>query len=209
MGENSGMASSSPQPAPLDSAAWPRRERSRLPHRGRLGRAVRVISLLDRRGMRRLQQRHLPRWVQIWLLFASRWGGAILWLCVASLVEWQGGPQRLLALGAGLAACGLGALLLLGMKPFTRRQRPHSYRRAWAPRRDPDRFSFPSGHSLAAFAIATPILLLCPTLEWLAIFCAASVALSRILMGVHFPSDVLAGAMLGMSLGYGAVTLLH
>ncbi len=193
----------------MSASPAPLRQRSRLPHQGRLGRAVRLISLLDRRSMRRLQNRHLPRWAQLWMLFASRFGGAFLWLCVALLVEWQGGPRRYLALSASLSACFFGLVLLLGIKPFTRRQRPHPYRRAWAPARDPDRFSFPSGHSLAAFAIATPILLLCPGLQWLAVFCAASVAISRILMGVHFPSDVLVGAMLGISLGYGAVTLLH
>ncbi len=117
----------------MSASPAPLRQRSRLPHQGRLGRAVRLISLLDRRSMRRLQNRHLPRWAQLWMLFASRFGGAFLWLCVALLVEWQGGPRRYLALSASLSACFFGLVLLLGIKPFTRRQRPHPYRRAWAP----------------------------------------------------------------------------
>ncbi len=129
----------------MSASPAPLRQRSRLPHHGRLGRAVRLISLLDRRSMRRLQNRHLPRWAQLWMLFASRFGGAFLWICVALLVEWQGGPRRYLALSASLGACFFGLVLLLGIKPFTRRQRPHPYRRPWAPARDPDRFSFPAG----------------------------------------------------------------
>lgn len=65
-----------------------------------------------------------------------------------------------------------------------------------------DRFSFPSGHSSAAFALAT-LLSLCiggplvGLLMW-----ATSVALSRVVLGVHFPGDVAAGALIGGSTAF-------
>ncbi len=60
-----------------------------------------------------------------------------------------------------------------------------------------DQFSFPSGHSSGAFLLACILLLVygaaaAPMLLW-----AAAVALSRILLGVHFPGDTLAGALMG------------
>lgn len=60
-----------------------------------------------------------------------------------------------------------------------------------------DQFSFPSGHSSGAFLLATTLLLVfgpaaAPMFLW-----AGGVALSRVLLGVHFPGDTLAGALMG------------
>ena len=63
-----------------------------------------------------------------------------------------------------------------------------------------DQFSFPSGHSSGAFLLATALMLVygaaaAPMFLW-----ATGVALSRILLGVHFPGDTLAGALMGSGL---------
>jgi membrane-associated phospholipid phosphatase len=58
--------------------------------------------------------------------------------------------------------------------------------------------SFPSGHSVTAFAAATAIGWFAPRLRWPLYGLAALVALSRVALGAHYPSDVLAGAMLGI-----------
>ena len=61
--------------------------------------------------------------------------------------------------------------------------------------------SFPSGHSTTAFAAATAVAILSPRLRPLALGLAAAVALSRVYLRVHFPLDVLAGAVLGAAVG--------
>jgi undecaprenyl-diphosphatase len=60
-----------------------------------------------------------------------------------------------------------------------------------------DRFSLPSGHTAGAFVLATAVAIYFPHLLLLAIGWAFSIGLCRILLGVHFPFDVIAGAILG------------
>ena len=63
-----------------------------------------------------------------------------------------------------------------------------------------DQFSFPSGHSSGAFVLATALLLVYGGPVLVIYLWAAGVALSRVLLGVHFPGDILAGALMGSSI---------
>jgi undecaprenyl-diphosphatase len=67
----------------------------------------------------------------------------------------------------------------------------------------PATFSFPSGHSTVAFACATVLAVAVPRLAWPLYALAALIAFSRIYVGVHYPGDVLAGALLGVLVGLG------
>jgi len=62
----------------------------------------------------------------------------------------------------------------------------------------PDQFSFPSGHTAAAFLMATLISFQFPFLRAILYFFAGLIGFSRIYLRVHFPSDVLAGVVLGI-----------
>lgn len=72
-----------------------------------------------------------------------------------------------------------------------------------------DQFSFPSGHTSAAFLFATLAFLLLPVSGWLLFPWAGSVAASRVLLGVHFPTDTLAGALLGCTMALMSFELLN
>ena len=70
-----------------------------------------------------------------------------------------------------------------------------------------DRYSFPSGHTLHAVSFTLLIASYFP--EWTALFAGAAflIALSRVVSGLHYPTDVAAGAVLGGALGLGSVLL--
>jgi len=65
-----------------------------------------------------------------------------------------------------------------------------------------DKFSFPSGHTAAAFLLATLALLVYGSSAWILLPWAICVGASRVVLGVHFPGDILAGATLGTAIGF-------
>jgi undecaprenyl-diphosphatase len=65
----------------------------------------------------------------------------------------------------------------------------------------PSTYSFPSGHAVVAFACATVISFAVPRLRWPLYAFAALVAFSRVYVGVHYPGDIAAGAVIGVAVG--------
>jgi undecaprenyl-diphosphatase len=95
------------------------------------------------------------------------------------------------------------------MKRKARRRRPCAIaEHCWATLLPPDQFSFPSGHSITAFSFAVSYGLFYPMIMPALLFCAASVALSRIVLGMHFLSDVVVGSLLGTLLAYAGFLLV-
>jgi undecaprenyl-diphosphatase len=167
------------------------------------------IATRDHSLMRRVHRWRAPRWVRVWMICATRGGDGWLWYAMGLIILLFGGALRFLAVTSAALAAGAGILLFLFVKKRTGRRRPCAIEpHCWATLLPPDQFSFPSGHTITAFSVAVSLSLFYPSLMIGLFFCAASVALSRILLGMHFFSDVLAGALLGSALGYSAAHLL-
>jgi undecaprenyl-diphosphatase len=167
------------------------------------------LSTRDHRLMRRVNRWMPPRWMRLWMVAATRGGDGWLWYGVGAAVALDGGPARFRALLAAVLAVSFGIVLFLSLKRACGRKRPCALEpHSWATLLPPDQFSFPSGHTITAFAMALSLSVFYPVMLLGLLFCAFSVALSRILLGMHFLSDVLAGAAIGGALGYAAALLL-
>ena len=114
---------------------------------------------------------------------------------------------------AGLTmALALIFCLLIGnvtLKPLIARARPYSYFPDMVLLIPPlDDFSFPSGHTFASFATATALFLHHRKEGIAAFLLAATIAFSRLYLYVHFPSDILAGMILGIASGWTAYKII-
>jgi undecaprenyl-diphosphatase len=166
---------------------------------------IRLITAGDRRLMRRLNQWQAPHWIRKWMVVASRGGDGWLWSAIGAILLLFGGSHRFDALGAGLVSVGAGQLTFFILKRVIGRERPcASEPHCWSILLPPDRFSFPSGHAITAFAIALSLGLYYPTMLVGLVFCAFSVAASRVILGLHYLSDVLAGILIGTLIGAAA-----
>ncbi len=167
-----------------------------------------AITRRDHRLMQRVNNWRAPRWIRVWAICATRGGDGWLWYSIAVLILFFGGAERFAAVGASVIAAATGVVLFMWLKKATRRKRPCTMEpHCWAKLLPPDQFSFPSGHSITAFAFAVPFAFFYPSLAIGVLFCAVSIAISRVLLGMHFLSDVVAGCLIGSGLGYASFLL--
>lgn len=128
--------------------------------------------------------------------------GGVLWLCLGVLLLFLKQSRKLG--GAVLLSLGLEILCCnFLLKPMVARPRPCDVNRAvqlLIPR--PEDFSFPSGHTGASFAAASGLFFSRSRLWIPALVLALLIAFSRLYLYVHYPTDVLAGAALGIVTGW-------
>lgn len=161
------------------------------------------IELSDYRLMHRVHRWRAPRWIRILMITATRGGDGWLWYSLALILLVYGGSEKFLAIGEATAATACGILLFRALKRASRRKRPCEIEaHCWACILPPDKYSFPSGHSITAFAIAITVGSFYPDLQLALLAVALLVASSRIILGMHFLSDVLAGSLIGAALGF-------
>lgn len=133
-------------------------------------------------------------------LFAlvSRLGDGVFWYSLMAALLLVKGAEAAPVVGRMLLAGAVCLMLYKWLKTRTTRSRPCARNRSIERRVAPlDEYSFPSGHTLHAVSFSLIAVYHYPTLGWLLLPFAALVALSRIVLGLHYPSDVLAGALLG------------
>ncbi|MFH8805411.1 phosphatase PAP2 family protein [Streptomyces sp. NPDC017936] len=127
--------------------------------------------------------------------------GTKLWCTAAGVMAWRGGWRGRRAAAAGVAAVVVAQLVSNGVcKQVTGRRRPP---KEWIPHDEvedrPDSSSFPSGHTAAALAFTAAVAPAWPLAGALCAVPAAAVAVERVQSGAHYPSDVAAGAAIGLA----------
>lgn len=114
---------------------------------------------------------------------------------LAGALAWRRARRAVIAGGVGLVAALAAAYVL---KHLVNRPRPTDVIA------DP---SFPSGHATAIFALAAALSVWWPRGRWLWWAVAVVVAWSRVALGMHYPSDCLAGALLGAGIVLTAIRI--
>jgi undecaprenyl-diphosphatase len=150
----------------------------------------------------RMNRAGRTRWVREFMSAVSRLGNGGFWVGVMAMCLLLEGsaalPTLARGIGTSLACYGVYAVL----KHKTARPRPYAVSVEIDRRAEPlDWYSFPSGHTMQAVALTAVLVSGCPMLAWLLVPFTVLVALSRVVVGLHYPSDVAAGAMLGGLLG--------
>lgn len=140
---------------------------------------------------------------------ASRLGDGIGWYVLALLMlavhGWPAAEPMLVMLLSG----GVGVLVYLTIKRHTGRLRPlHRNDRIEVSVAPLDQYSFPSGHTLHATNFGIQLLAFEPLLAPLIVPFALLVATSRMVLGLHYLSDVLVGAAIGTSIALISLSLL-
>lgn len=144
------------------------------------------------------------------LLFraVSRLGDGVFWYTLMAVLALAGGASGLRAAVHMALTALFVAALYRAMKGVVRRPRPFRRHAGIVARVRPlDEFSFPSGHTLHAVAFTLVALAHYPFLAWLLVPFALLVAASRVVLGVHYPSDVLAAIALGAAIAAGSLAL--
>lgn len=135
----------------------------------------------------------------------SRVGDGHYWYVVLGLLLFAQGPAALPILGHVALAGAVCHLIYRSLKRRTARVRPLHLADGFELSVPPlDRYSFPSGHTLHAVFFTLVVVSYVPALAWLLVPFTILVALSRVILGLHYPTDVVAGAALGALVAQGS-----
>lgn len=148
-------------------------------------------------------------WIRVLFVCASRLGDGPFWFALMLVLPLIFGLPGLQASAHMLLVglCGLTIYKLI--KRGTERPRPYSVDKAIRLGAAPlDQYSFPSGHTLHAVGFSLIALHYFPQLAWLLMPIAALIAASRVVLGLHYPTDVLCGGTIGAILALGSTLLL-
>jgi undecaprenyl-diphosphatase len=164
-------------------------------------RALRDLDRLDQSTYRMIANLRTPHLDTALARLSDAADHSKLWLATAGVLAVAGGHRGRRAALTGIASVGLAsALANLLVKGLLPRQRPDRAAAASPPARwvrMPASRSFPSGHTASAFAFASAVGSAVPPLSPALHTAAAAVGYSRIHTGVHYPGDVIIGALLG------------
>ena len=132
---------------------------------------------------------------------ASRLGDGAIWYALMLALPLLYGAAGVRPAIVMALTGALGVVLYTLLKHLFVRERPFITHTAIDPAAAPlDRYSFPSGHTLHAVSFAWQASSHFPELAWVLLPLAALIAGSRVVLGLHYPSDVLAGAAIGAAL---------
>jgi undecaprenyl-diphosphatase len=168
-------------------------------------RALRELAAVDKAVYRAVAATPTPSLDGPLRTFTGAADHSKLWIGAATVLFVVGGRRGRRAALTGVAAIACtSAIVNLPMKLAGHRRRPDADAAGVPPARRvemPTSASFPSGHSASAAAFASSVSQVVPALGLPLGLAAAAVGYSRVHSGVHYPGDVVAGVVVGSSVG--------
>ncbi|MBE0365056.1 hypothetical protein PULV_a3365 [Pseudoalteromonas ulvae UL12] len=161
------------------------------------------ITELDHAIFRGLFKPNAPKWWQILFVNLSKTGDGYVYIAFAGILLYLNSPQSLSLLNVLLLGFLIERPLYYALKNVFKRTRPCHWQGGISFIIPSDQFSLPSGHSAAAWVFAVSVACFLPQYEVLLFTWASLVALSRVMLGVHYPLDI----VLGSFMGYGCAHL--
>jgi undecaprenyl-diphosphatase len=138
----------------------------------------------------------------------SRLGNGVFWYVLIALLPILYGTAALVVSARMVLVGTVGIVIYKILKAYTGRSRPFSVlEEIDLIERPLDAGSFPSGHTLHAVSFTVIATTAYTELAWLLVPFATLVALSRLVLGLHYPSDVLAGAAIGSAIALATLLL--
>jgi undecaprenyl-diphosphatase len=167
------------------------------------------FDLAEYRLCRRLNRGAGSHWLRWVMRTASRLGDGVVWYALIGLLPLIYGAAGIRP-ALAMAATGLAGLLIYKwLKRKLVRERPFIRHPGIQLAMPPlDRYSFPSGHTLHAVCFTWQAVAQFPELGWVLLPLAALIAVSRVVLGLHYPSDVVIGGVIGAVLAAGGLALV-
>lgn len=155
---------------------------------------------LDLKGCLYLNHFSHSQNIALFFRIISRLGDGLFWLVMLLTVWVMQGLTYSLQILYLLISGSMGTLIYKFLKHQTTRPRPYQVHQVIVLGERPlDHFSFPSGHTLHAVMVTTVLGYIQPMLLILMAPFTILIALSRMVLGLHYPSDVIVGAIIGVS----------
>lgn len=148
------------------------------------------------------------RAIRLFFKGVSRLGDGVFWYTLALCLPFVTGIEGVFAIAHIFTAALVCVFIYSQLKNRLVRQRPFiSFPDIMAHTAPLDKYSFPSGHTMNAVNFAILFSWFFPALLWIVVPFAVLVGASRVILGMHYPTDVTVGALLGMIISYGSILL--
>jgi len=171
-------------------------------HPSSMGSLLARFDLAEYQLCRRLNRGVDHKFIRVFFMAASRLGDGVIWYALMLVLPFMYGARGLQVSAVMLASSAIGLGVYKFLKRTFVRERPFIRHQGISLAGAPlDRYSFPSGHTLHAVAFTWQACVAFPELAVALVPLALAIAASRVVLGLHYPTDVLVGALLGAALG--------